>query len=167
MTADEVGIASATDADWPAIWSVLEPVFRAGETYAVATDVDEAAARALWLEEPRETIVATSAEGTLLGTYYLRPNKPGFGDHVCNCGYVVAEAARGRGLAQRLCVDSQERARALGFTAMQFNFVIASNTGAIRIWRRCGFEIVGTAPGAYRHPRLGLTDAHVMFKTLG
>lgn len=154
-------------ADWPKVWALLEPVFRAGETYAVDPDITEDAARQYWTELPRQTWVAVDeGSGELLGTYYLKTNQPGPGRHVCNCGYVVAAAARGRGVASDLCRQSQDAARALGYRAMQFNCVAASNTGAVRLWQKLGYDIVGTLPGAFLHPALGEVDAHVMFKRL-
>lgn len=152
-------------ADWPQVWRMLEPVFRAGETYAFPTDVTEEEARRLWTEVPEWTYVAEE-DGGVSGTYYLKPNQLGPGDHVCNCGYVVAEAARGRGLAAEMCVHSQREAVEKGFLAMQFNLVVSSNEGAVRLWRKLGFSIVGTLPGAFRHPRRGRVDAFVMFKEL-
>ena len=156
----------AVDADWPAIWAILGPVFLAGDTYAVEAEIPEPAARAMWMDLPAETWVAAEA-GAILGTYYIKRNQSGGGGHVCNCGYVTAEAARRRGLARAMCVQSQDRARALGFAAMQFNFVVASNVGAIALWRRLGFEEVGRLPQAFRHPEAGLVDALVMYKWLG
>lgn len=152
--------------DWPALWAVLEPVLRAGETYAIPTDIDEADARARWVESPTAAYVAFDRAGSLVATYYLKPNQGGPGGHVCNCGYVVAESARGRGIAGTLCEHSQSEAVRLGFRAMQYNLVVATNTGAVRLWQRHGFHIAGTLPGAFRHPDQGYVDAYVMFKTL-
>lgn len=143
----------------------MEPVFAAGETYAFPRDMSSDAALREWVEKPVETFVAVS-EGELVGTYYLKPNQAGPGSHVCNCGYVVAEAARGRGVASRMCEHSQERARALGFRAMQFNLVVTTNTGAIALWERHGFETVGRLPGAFCSPTAGYVDALVMYKQL-
>lgn len=151
--------------DWPAVWALLEPVFREGRTYAVPRDITEGEARVLWTGAPRTTWVATDTHG-ILGTYYLKPNQSGPGGHIANCGYVVAERARGMGVASAMCEHSQELAASLGFRGMQFNLVVSTNTGAIRLWERHGFEIVGTIPGAFEHPELGFVDAHVMFKTL-
>ena len=158
-------IRPATAQDWPGIWAVLEPVFRAGETYAVARDIQESEARALWLGKPAATFVAEEA-GQILGTYYIKTNHSGGAAHVCNCGYVTADAARGRGIATQLCLHSLTEAQRLGYRAMQFNLVLASNAGAVRLWQKLGFDIVGTLPGAFDHPRLGLVDAHVMWKAL-
>lgn len=154
------------DADWPALWRVLEPVFRAGDTYSFAADITEADARRAWIDVPAVTFVAVAPDGQVLGSYYLKPNQPGQGDHVCNAGYVVAAAARGQGIASRMCDHSQQQAGARGFRAMQYNLVVSTNEGAVRLWQRHGFEIVGTLPGAFRHPRLGEVDAHVMYKRL-
>lgn len=160
-------IRPATAADWPAIWSMLEPVFRAGETYAVDRDISEQAARAMWIDAPAATYVWEDADkGTILGTYYIKKNHQGGASHVCNCGYVTAAAAQGRGIARQMCEHSQPAARALGFTAMQFNLVLASNAGAVRLWQRLGYRIVGTLPQVFIHPSLGPVDAHVMWKTL-
>lgn len=152
--------------DWPLVWAILEPVFRAGETYAVARDITADAARALWIDTPAATFVATGDAGNVLGTYYLKPNQSGPGGHVANCGYAVAAAARGRGVAAALCEHSQAEALARGFRAMQFNMVASTNAGAVRLWQRHGFAVVGTLPGAFHHPVQGDVDALVMFKTL-
>ena len=154
------------DADWPELWAVLQPTFAAGDTYTYPVDISEAAARAVWVTQPAATFVAVDEKGTLLGTYFIKPNQGGGGAHVCNCGYVVAEAARGHGVAEQMCRHSQDQARSRGFCAMQFNFVVSTNAAAMRLWQRLGFEVVGTLPGAFAHPRLGFVDAHVLFKTL-
>ena len=152
--------------DWAALWPILESVFRAGETYAFSTSITEDEARAIWIDAPHATLVAVDDAGTVLGTYYIKPNHAGPGGHVCNCGYIVAPAARGRGVASALCRDSQERAVALGFRAMQFNMVASTNETAVGLWKKLGFAVVGTLPGAFHHPRQGDVDAFVMFKRL-
>jgi ribosomal protein S18 acetylase RimI-like enzyme len=157
-------IRPATAQDWPAIWALLEPVFRAGETYAVDRDIPEDAARAIWLDTPAATFVYD--DDGILGTFYIKKNHAGGGAHICNCGYITAEAAQGRGIARAMCEHSQNAARALGFTAMQFNFVLASNVGAIALWHKLGFSTVGTLPAAFNHPAHGLVDAHIMWKAL-
>lgn len=159
-------IREARSDDWPAIWSVLEPVFRAGETYSFDRDISEEQAKHIWIELPAKTFVATSPDGEILGTYYLKANQPGQGRHVCNCGYVVSPAARGLGIASQMCQHSQAAAIALGFRSMQFNLVVSTNEAAVRLWKRLGFAIVGTLPEAFKHPSLGYVDAYVMFKHL-
>ena len=152
--------------DWPGIWSVLEPVFREGHTYSFARDISEAEARHAWMVLPTRTFVCEDEHGSVVGTYYLKPNQPGQGSHVANAGYVVSPAARGLGAASAMCTHSQQQARAMGFRAMQFNFVVSTNEGAVRLWKRHGFDVVGTLPGAFAHPELGFVDALVMFKRL-
>ena len=104
--------------------------------------------------------------GRILGTYYLKANQAGGGDHVANCGYIVHPEATGRGIARRMCEHSLERARARGFRAMQFNFVVSTNGRAIRLWQTLGFETLGRLPLAFRHPVHGYVDALVMFRPL-
>lgn len=154
-----------TPADWPAVWALLEPVFRAGETYAIPRDIPEEAARCYWTAPAKEVHVACHGDA-ILGTYYLRPNQEGPGSHVSNCGYVVGEAARGRGVASAMCRHSLQEARARGFRSMQFNCVVSTNAGAVRLWKKHGFEIVGTLPEAFEHPAEGLVDAYVMWRSL-
>jgi len=152
--------------DWHALWKIMQPVFRAGETYAFDPAISEAEAYRLWIEVPTATYVAVDGAGMHLGTYYIKANQPGQGAHVCNCGYIVAAAARGQGVAAHMCEHSQQEARRLGFRAMQFNLVVSTNMGAVRLWQRLGFPIVGTLPGAFCHPQVGDVDAYVMYKQL-
>lgn len=152
--------------DWPAVWPILHETFRSGDTYAFEPRSSEAEIRRAWVELPSATYVACAGDGHILGTYYIKPNQPGLGSHVCNCGYVVAADAQGQGIATAMCEHSQRQARALGFRAMQFNLVVSTNTRAIRLWQRLGYAIAATLPGAFRHPRLGYVDALVMYKLL-
>ena len=152
--------------DWPGIWPMLEPVFRAGETYAVPTDINEDDAFTFWVEKPDCTYVVLDDDETYLGTYFLKTNAPGPGSHVCNCGYLVAENARGRGLTDLMCQHSMEEAKRMGYRAMQYNLVVSTNLGAIKVWERNGFEVTGTLPGAFEHPEFGFVDAHVMYRWL-
>jgi ribosomal protein S18 acetylase RimI-like enzyme len=161
-----LNIRPCEDTDWPQLWAILQPTFAAGDTYAHPPDSSEAEVRQIWTVQPRATFVACDAHGRILGTYYIKSNQPGLGGHVCNCGYVVSPAAQGRGLASAMCLHSQELARAMGFLAMQFNLVVSTNERAVRLWTRLGFDTVGRLPKAFRHARLGLVDALVMFKTL-
>lgn len=158
-------IRHARQDDHPAIWRILEPTIRAGETYALPRDMSEAAALAYWTGADRETFVA-EADRRILGTYVLRANQPGGGAHVANCGYMTAADAIGRGVARAMCEHSLAHARECGFRAMQFNFVVSSNARAVKLWQGLGFETVGRLPLAFEHPRLGFVDALVMFRVL-
>jgi RimJ/RimL family protein N-acetyltransferase len=153
-------------ADWPFVWALLAATFARGDTYAFAPTASEAEIRHAWVELPRATFVAVDGGGRVVGTYYLKANQPGLGDHVANCGYVVAPAAAGQGIATAICEHSQAVARELGFRAMQFNLVVSTNERAVRLWQRLGFAIAGTLAGAFRHATRGEVDAYVMFKRL-
>ena len=157
-------IRPATAEDTGAIWGILEPVIRAGETYALPPDWSAAEALAYWSAPGHTVFVA--AQSAILGTYYLRANQRGGGAHVANCAFATAPAARGRGIASAMCEHALKHAAAAGYSAMQFNFVVSTNERAIALWRRFGFEIAGRLPGAFRHPKLGLVDALVMYRTL-
>jgi len=163
MTEATIRPAERGDAD--AVWAVMEPVVRAGDTYALEPDIARADALAYW-HAPGNRVFVAEIGGEVLGTYVLRANARGGGDHVANCAYMTARAAQGRGIASAMCRDSLDRARALGFRAMQFNFVVATNTRAVGLWRRFGFAVVGTLPGAFRHPERGFVDVHVMYRRL-
>jgi L-amino acid N-acyltransferase YncA len=158
-----ITIRLATAADLSAIWSILEPVLRAGETYTLPQDIQERDAIAYWCGKSHETFVAVDCSD-ILGTYYLRANQAGGGDHVANCGYM--SAAQGRGIARLMLEHSLVRAKERGFRAMQFNFVVSTNERAVRTWAAYGFAEVGRLPLAFRHPTLGFVDALVMYKQL-
>jgi ribosomal protein S18 acetylase RimI-like enzyme len=158
-------IRPAERRDEDAIWSVIGPTIRAGETYTLNRDLTREEALAYWLGPDKETFVA-EADGVILGTYYIRPNQAGGGAHVCNCGYMTAPEAAGRGVARSMHEHSLEHARKSGFRAMQFNFVVETNERAVRLWQSLGFEIVGRLPGAFLHPSKGYVDAFVMYRHL-
>jgi ribosomal protein S18 acetylase RimI-like enzyme len=161
-----VSIRRFRESDWPAVWPILRTTFEAGDTYAFSPDSTEYEIHRAWVEAPSATYVACAPDGQVLGTYFIKPNHPALGAHVCNCGYVVAPFAQGRGIAAAMCEHSQAEAVSMDFRAMQFNLVVATNERAVRLWKRLGFAVVGTLPRAFRHLRLGYVDALVMFKEL-
>jgi ribosomal protein S18 acetylase RimI-like enzyme len=161
-----ITIRPMTVEDFDAFWPTFEAVVVAQETYAYDPALSKAQALHLWLEYPMCTLIAEE-DGVLLGSYYLKANAAGPASHVSNCGYMVTPAARGRGVARLMCEHSQQLAREQGFSAMQFNSVVATNEVAVALWQKLGFEVVGRLPRAYRHARLGLVDCLVMFKWLG
>lgn len=161
-----MNIRQATGADFEHIWPFFREIVAAGETYAYQRDLTKEQARALWIDTPRRTFVFEE-DGQVLGSYYIKTNQSGPGALVANCGYMVSEAARGRGLATAMCEHSQRVARELGYLAMQFNFVASTNEGAVRLWNRLGFATVGRLPKAFQHPTKGYVDALVMYKWLG
>jgi ribosomal protein S18 acetylase RimI-like enzyme len=153
--------AQPSDAD--AIWELLEPTIRAGETQALPPDMARADALAYWLSPGHEVFLAEELN-TQVGTYFIRSNQLGGGAHVANCAYVVSPSATGRGIAQAMCKHSLGHAKARGFLAMQFNFVVSSNERAVKLWQYLGFQTVGRSPKAFRHPSLGLVDALIMHR---
>jgi len=153
------------ESDRAAVWRILEPIIRAGETYALPRDWDEAAVLAFWCAPGHDAFVAVEGDD-VVGTYFLHANQRGGGAHVANCGYATAGWATGRGIARTMCEHSLDHARARGFRAMQFNFVVSTNDNAVHLWQRCGFAIVGRLPAAFCHPRLGDVDALVMYRAL-
>lgn len=158
-------IRKAFSKDEDAIWAILEPVIRAGETYPLPRNMDRESALAYWFSPGHEVFVAED-NVSVVGTYFLKANQKGGGAHVANCGYMTAPHATGRGVARAMCAHSLERAREQGFRAMQFNFVVSTNERAVRLWQSCGFEVVGRLPQVFEHPKLGFVDALVMYRGL-
>ena len=158
-------IRPAVNGDANAIWAIMEPIIRAGETYTLPRDMTKASALAYWLSDEREVFVAED-NGDTVGTCCLQANQKGGGAHVANCGYMTAVSAMGRGVARAMCAHSLDRARERGFRAMQYNFVISTNERAVRLWQSFGFAIVGRLPGAFQHPAQGYVDAYIMYRDL-
>ncbi len=158
-------LRAVTEADDDRLWAMLEPVFRAGETYAIDPAISRDDALKFWAGGTHQAFIAESA-GEVLGSYYICPNQQGGGAHVCNCGFVTEAAAQGRGIARAMLLNALETARAAGFRAMQFNCVVESNTRAVALWQSHGFDVVGRLPGAFHHPKLGYVDALVMYRQL-
>jgi len=126
--------------DWIIVWAIIEKVFRSGETYPFSPDITENDAHKVWIEVPTATFVAIDSNNEIVGTYYIKPNQPTLGAHVCNCGYIVAEKAQRKGIASAMCQHSQKEALSLGFKSMQYNLVVSTNETAIRLWKKHGFE---------------------------
>jgi L-amino acid N-acyltransferase YncA len=170
MTADGLLIRDATDDDWPAVWPFFHRIVAAGETHCWPADLPSERARLEWLSGERTTVLVALGEqrgaARILGTASIHPTRAGNGAHVANGSFMVDPAASGRGVGRTLGEAALARARAEGYRAMQFNAVVESNTGAIALWRSLGFEIIGTAPGAFHHPRDGYVGLHIMYQRL-
>ncbi len=162
---EKIKITPATSADEERIWALLQPVFRAGDTYAVDPLIDRDAAIAYWMEADKTAFILR-IEGQAVGTYYIRPNQPGGGAHICNCGFITAPSARGNGVARRMLDHALIEAKQQGYQAMQFNFVLASNQRALGIWQRNGFATIGRIPQAFLHPKQGYVDALILHRSL-
>lgn len=158
-------IRAATPEDHEAIWAIFHEIVSRGDTYAFDPETGREEALEIWVHRPAATYVC-ELDGQIAGTYYVKANQPALGAHVCNCGYMVPAWARGRGIATAMCLHSQVEAVRLGFKAMQFNLVVATNEVAVRLWQSLGYDVVGTLPRAFNHRTIGLVDAHVMYKWL-
>jgi ribosomal protein S18 acetylase RimI-like enzyme len=173
-------IRQARQEDWPAIWPIIKTVIAAGDTYTIAPDASEEEMRAWWFSPEKHTYVAVWTERVpnntrsitvasppeILGTFFLKANQSGPGSHVGNAGYMVSPDARGKGIGRQMAEWSLFEARRLGFTAMQFNFVVKSNVYAVKLWQDIGFEIIGEIPDAFDHAQNGLTNAYIMYRKL-
>lgn len=155
------------DGDWDSLWhQVIEPVFSEGESYMFDPDISQDEAQKVWVAAPKETFVAVDSSDNPIATYYIKPNQPSLGAHICNCGYIVSPSARGKGIARSLCEHSQIQAKEMGFRGMQFNAVVSTNTVAVNLWLSLDFKKVGVVPGGFHSNRFGYVDTYVMFKNL-
>lgn len=160
-----MNIRRAEGADADAVWEIFREVIRGGDTYVFDENTTRKEAVAYWLGEDVQCFVMEEG-GVILGAHTLRPNRPGRGAHVANASFIVSSAARGRGIGETLGRHALEEAKRQGYRAMQFNFVVSTNEGAVKLWQKLGFRIVGTAPGGFRHAALGMVDAYIMFREL-
>ncbi|MEW2427271.1 GNAT family N-acetyltransferase [Micromonospora sp. NPDC047644] len=157
-------IREFVDGDWSQVLPIIEEVIRAQETFTYDPAMTAEQSYSMWVEAaPARTVVAVDGE-RVLGTAKMGTNRPGPGAHVSTASFMVAAAARGRGVGTALCRDALAWARQRGYAGMQFNAVAESNGSAVRLYRREGFEVVGTVPGAFRHPTLGRVGLHVMYQ---
>ena len=174
IIATGMAIRTASENDRDGVWEIIREVIAGGDTYVFDSGSSKEEMLGYWFSPEKHVYVLSerhvSADGieleTILGTFWLKPNQPGLGDHVCNAAYMVSPAAHGKGSGRKMAEFSLEEARRLGFTAMQFNFVVASNTAAVRLWQSIGMKIIGTIPNAFRHKTLGPTDAYIMYREL-
>ncbi len=158
-------IRPATHADEDAIWRIFQAVISTGDTYVFDPAMPREEALAYWFHAGGSTWVLEE-QGSILGTYLLKPNQPALGSHVANAAFMVAPSARGAGVGRRMGEHCLAQARAAGYLAMQFNFVVSTNHAAVQLWKQLGFGIAGTLPGAFKHATLGYVDAYVMFQRL-
>jgi L-amino acid N-acyltransferase YncA len=159
-------IHEATDSDRDAIWQIFHEVIATGETYPLDPNISREDALAYWFQRGAHAYVADN-DGEIVASYMLHANQSGGGAHVANAAFIVAEGARGQGTGRAMGEHCLKEARRLGFRAMQFNFVVSTNESAVKLWQDLGMRIVGTLPGAFRHPMRGYVDVYIMFQSLG
>jgi L-amino acid N-acyltransferase YncA len=162
----DLHIRAATEADWPRIWPIFSAIVADGETYAFPDDLTEESGRGWWMESPPGLTVVLEDDGRLLGTAKMGPNRPGRGDHVGTASFMVDPQAQGRGVGRALAAYVVAWHRAEGYAGIQFNAVVETNAAAVHLWQACGFEIVGTVPGAFRSRTHGRVGLHVMYLPL-
>jgi len=160
-----IELRKATENEKPAIWRIIKAVIAGGDTYFFLPDTPEEEMMAYWFSPDKHNYVAVM-DGEVVGTFWLRANQPGLGSHIANAAYMVSPDAGGKGIGRKMADFSIDEARRLGFKAMQFNFVVKSNTVAVKLWRSVGFEIIGEIPDAFDHAKNGLTNAFIMYRKL-
>ena len=158
-----IKIRKAKDTDFEDIWDIFHQVVKKGDTFAFAPKASKEDCKALWMSPSFYTYVA-EFQNKILGTYILRKNQPGLGGHVANAAYMVHPGAIGQGIGRALGIHSIKQAKKLGFSAIQFNFVVSTNLVAIQLWLKLGFKIVGTVPKAFNHQKLSFVDIYIMHR---
>ena len=157
-------ILKAERGDRSAVWKIIKEVIAAGDTYVFPPDSSEEEMLDYWFAPDKHTYIAEIDDETV-ATFWIKANQPGLGSHIANAAYMVASHARGKGVGKHIASWSLDEARRLGFTAMQFNFVVKTNP-AVKLWQDLGFEIIGEIPDAFNSARNGLINAYLMYRKL-
>ena len=156
-------IRKATEADRNGVWEIFSNVIKTGDTYAFSPDTPKSALKNYWFADGMDTFVAVDKD-EIVGTYFIKPNQPGLGNHIANCGYMVSANHRNKGIGKLLCEHSLRFAKEHGYYGIQFNFVVSTNKVAVDLWQKSGFRIIGATPKGFRHKELGLVDSYIMFQ---
>ena len=160
-----IRVRPAVEADRTAVWRIIKSVIAGGDTYVFDPETPEEDMLAYWFS-PEKHVYVAEEDGEVLGTYWLKANQPGLGDHIGNGAYMVSPEAKGKGIGKMMALHSIEEARRIGYHAIQFNFVVKSNTVAVNLWKSVGFEVIGEIPDAICHKQYGLTNAYIMYRRL-
>lgn len=147
------------------VWKIFSNVIKTGDTYVFNPSTPKNDLKKHWFADYMETYVFEE-NGEILGTYIIKPNQIDLGNHIANCSYMVNPDAQGKGIGRKLCEHSLKIAKKNNFEGIQFNIVVSTNKGAIELWKKYGFEIIGTTPKGFKHDELGLVDTYIMFKDL-
>lgn len=156
-------IRKAVSTDYEGVWKIFSSVIKTGDTYVFSPDTPKSALQTYWFADSMDTFVAVEND-EIVGTYFMKPNQVGLGNHIANCGYMVSPDHRGKGIGKLLCEHSLQFAREKGYYGIQFNIVVSTNTIAVDLWKKLGFRIIGTTPKGFRHQELGLVDSYIMFQ---
>ncbi|WP_420583240.1 GNAT family N-acetyltransferase [Reichenbachiella sp.] len=160
-----VKIRKANLRDYDAVWDIFSAVIKTGDTYVFDPETPVEDLQKLWFADYMDTFVAEE-DGKVLGTYIIKPNHPGQGSHIANGSFMIHPNAQGKGIGKLLCEHSLEYAKEAGYHAIQFNIVVSTNQAAVELWKKFGFEIIGTTPNGFRHAALGLVDTYIMYRKL-
>jgi len=152
--------------DYDKVWEIFSNVIKTGDTYVFDPNTPKESLHKHWFASYMDTFVAVDDDNNIFGTYIIKPNQIDLGNHIANCSYMVNSGYQGRGIGKLLCEHSIHFAREKRYSGIQFNIVVSTNTNAVKLWRKFGFEIIGTTPGGFRHQTLGLVDTYIMFKGL-
>lgn len=158
-------IRKAKESDYDQVWGIFSTVIETGDTYVFDPKTPKTDLKKHWFSEYMQTYVAEE-NGKILGTYIIKPNQIDLGNHIANCSYMVNPNAQGKGIGKLLCAHSIQTALENGYKGIQFNIVVSTNVGAVNLWKKFGFEIIGTTPKGFRHSKLGFVDTYIMFKNL-
>lgn len=158
-------IRKATEADYKSVWDIFKEVIKTGDTYVFDPKTPKSELKKHWFAEYMTTFVAEE-ENKIFGTYIIKPNQIDLGNHIANCSYMVSPKVQGNGIGKLLCEHSINFAKQNRYLGIQFNIVVSTNIGAIKLWQKFGFQIIGTIPKGFRHSKLRLVDTYIMFKEL-
>ncbi len=158
-------IRKATKEDYEPVWEIFRDIIKTGDTYTFLPTTPKSELKKYWFADSMTTFVAEDA-GKIVGTYFIKPNQIGLGNHIANCGYMINPNEQGKGIGKKLCEHSLNFAKQSGYLAMQFNIVVSTNIGAVKLWEKFGFKIIGTTPKGFRHSTLGLVDTYIMYMEL-
>ncbi len=152
------------DQDENGVWEIFSKVIQSSETYVFYPNTPKEKLREYWFAPFMATFVAEDEKSQILATYIIKPNQIGLGNHIANCSYMVHPDHQGKGLGNLLCEHSISFAKEKGYVGIQFNIVVSTNKPAVHLWKKYGFEVIGTTPGGFRHPEMGMVDTYIMFK---
>ncbi|MEU5832286.1 GNAT family N-acetyltransferase [Streptomyces diacarni] len=159
-------IRTSTAGDWPGIFGFYRKIMDEGQTYAFPQGQTLEEAHPWWMETPPGQTVVAVADGRIIGSAKMGPNKPGRGAHIATASFLVDPECRNRGVGRALGEYVIDWARQENYHGIQFNAVVETNEAAVRLWQSLGFKILGTIPGAFNHPTKGLVGQHFMFLPL-